>query len=100
MLKPMSLTDRFYAKEELTVRERKAITAGPIRINAAKCKKCDEVIMSNNRHDYKTCKCGNLSVDGGSWYAKRSFKEPDSYEEMLESYKEQEDLYFDERDIG
>lgn len=99
MSKQPTLTDRFYAKEELTVAERKEINVGEIRINAAKCNKCQDVICSDNRHDFKTCKCGNLSVDGGSWYAKRCFKGgEDSYENMIESYHDQ--AYHDERDLG
>lgn len=89
MSKPLTLTERFYAKEELTVSERNQIYVGDIRVNAAKCKKCGEVIVSDHRHDYKTCSCGNLSVDGGSWYAKRCFKGgDDSFENMIESYKD------------
>lgn len=92
MSKPQTLTERFYAKEELTVAERKKIDVGKIRINAAKCLKCQDVICSDNRHDFKTCKCGNLSVDGGSWYAKRCFTNgEDSYLNMIECYKNLED---------
>ena len=40
--------------------------------NAAKCKICDDVIESHYTHDYVTCKCGAISVDGGHDYLKRS----------------------------
>lgn len=43
-----------------------------IKCNKAQCLKCKEIIESTFRHDYKTCKCGNLSVDGGKDYCKRS----------------------------
>jgi hypothetical protein len=55
-------------------KERRRLNTGDIYINAATCKICGEHIRSKNRHDYVTCKCGNLSVDGGSWYAKRGFR--------------------------
>lgn len=43
--------------------------------NKAQCEKCEEIIESKYRHDYVTCKCGNLAVDGGKDYIKRGFKE-------------------------
>jgi hypothetical protein len=33
-----------------------------------KCLLCEDVIQSQYRHDFVTCKCGNLSVDGGVSY--------------------------------
>jgi hypothetical protein len=36
--------------------------------NRAKCKLCEEIIESTHRHDYVTCKCGEISVDGGDDY--------------------------------
>ena len=51
---------------------RRKYNVGDILENAAICKLCGDYLRSNNRHDYKTCSCGNLSVDGGSWYAKRN----------------------------
>ena len=40
--------------------------------NSAKCLKCNQEVISRNRHDHVTCKCGSLSVDGGPEYLKRS----------------------------
>ena len=54
--------------------ERRRLNTGDIFINAATCKLCGKKIRSKNRHDYVVCKCRNLAVDGGSWYAKRGFK--------------------------
>jgi tRNA(Ile2) C34 agmatinyltransferase TiaS len=39
--------------------------------NAARCKKCGETIESKSRHDFVTCKCGAISVDGGREYLRR-----------------------------
>ena len=47
--------------------------------NAAKCLKCGDIIESKHRHDYVTCSCGNVSVDGGTDYLRRSFKEMDTW---------------------
>ena len=52
--------------------ERLAKNIGDNYVNAVRCLKCNEVIRSKNRHDYRSCKCGSISVDGGSMYLKRS----------------------------
>ena len=40
--------------------------------NSVKCLKCNEEIESTHRHDFKFCSCGNVAVDGGKDYLKRS----------------------------
>lgn len=40
--------------------------------NAAQCLICMDIIESKSVHDFITCSCGNLSVDGGHDYCKRS----------------------------
>lgn len=40
--------------------------------NSAKCRLCHDEIESKNRHDFVMCKCGEISVDGGNDYFKRS----------------------------
>lgn len=52
---------------------------GKIIENSAKCLKCGDKIVSKRRHDYVTCSCGNVSVDGGLDYCRRSFKEMDTW---------------------
>lgn len=39
--------------------------------NAIKCKKCGDIIESRYRHDFVTCSCGTVSVDGGKDYLRR-----------------------------
>jgi hypothetical protein len=39
--------------------------------NAVICSKCDDFIVSKHRHDFVTCKCGAISVDGGQDYLRR-----------------------------
>lgn len=34
------------------------------------CERCLDVIVSKHRHDFVTCSCGGVSVDGGSDYLK------------------------------
>lgn len=68
--------------------ERKKYQIGDVFENKAECLKCNDVIMSENRHHYNTCSCGNLSVDGGSWYLRRGFKEENSYKELSTYYND------------
>jgi len=43
----------------------------PIRIrrypivNKAQCAKCSDIIESKHGHDFVTCKCGEIFIDGG-----------------------------------
>lgn len=52
------------------VEERRKLNVGDIFINQVRCLKCRWLIRSKNRHDMVTCKCGAVSIDGGSWYTK------------------------------
>jgi len=52
--------------------------------NKAKCLICGEILESKHRHDFRTCKCGNLSIDGGKDYLKRCVKNIDKFEELSE----------------
>lgn len=36
--------------------------------NAAKCKRCGDVIESKHRHDLQMCSCKRIFVDGGHCY--------------------------------
>ena len=50
--------------------------------NQVKCNHCGDIIESKHRHDFVTCKCGRVSVDGGHAYLRRCFKEGNDYTEM------------------
>ena len=39
--------------------------------NQVICKLCGDAPYSTHRHDYKTCKCGEVGVDGGMDYLRR-----------------------------
>lgn len=60
----------------------------PILIrNRAQCPYCLDTIESHTRHDFVTCECGNLSVDGGHDYLKRSIANTEyAIIELSESY--------------
>jgi len=44
-----------------------------IERNAIKCRSCGDEIESTHRHDFKTCSCGKVAVDGGKEYLRRLF---------------------------
>lgn len=53
--------------------------------NAIKCNHCGDVIESKYTHDFVTCSCKTVSVDGGLSYCKRSFKNGlDDFTDMSE----------------
>lgn len=61
--------------------------------NAARCVHCGDIIESTHVHDFKTCSCGTISVDGGKCYLKRSFKNsPADFEDLSEVVEVEEDM--------
>ena len=52
--------------------------------NKIKCNECEDVIESKTRHDFVSCSCGKVAVDGGRFYLKRSFTPPYDYTELSE----------------
>lgn len=65
----------------------------PLRRNRAKCLGCDEMVESASRHDYRSCSCGNLHVDGGLDYIKRSYGDK-GWIELSEGWEDDPDLLF------
>lgn len=49
--------------------------------NAARCRKCDTVIESRHRHEFKWCTCRSIFVDGGTDYL-RSGGDPENFETL------------------
>lgn len=47
--------------------------------NKARCRKCGDIIESTYRHDYVSCKCGEISVDGGLDYRKIRFNDEENF---------------------
>lgn len=39
--------------------------------NSARCLQCGDEVESTHRHDFRTCRCGKLGVDGGHDYIRR-----------------------------
>lgn len=59
--------------------------------NVIQCVNCRDIIESKHRHDFKSCKCGMVSVDGGLDYARRCFKNSPSDFIDLSEWEETED---------
>lgn len=49
-----------------------------------KCLKCNDIIQSMYRHDFKWCSCKNIAVDGGGDYLKMSYQTGAQYEILQE----------------
>jgi hypothetical protein len=60
--------------------------------NKAQCLICNNIIESTYRHDFRTCTCGALSVDGGLAYERRcgSALSTNQWVDLCE-YSEEED---------
>lgn len=39
-------------------------------VSAIKCSTCSDTIYSRVRHDFQSCSCGAISIDGGPAYTK------------------------------
>lgn len=57
--------------------------------NQIECLRCGGRPFSSTVHDYRSCGCGNVSVDGGQHYARRGWrggKAEDSFRDLLISW--------------
>lgn len=39
--------------------------------NRVRCNKCNTIVESKHRHDFRWCTCGHVAVDGGPAYDRR-----------------------------
>lgn len=88
----MSITPRWHSvlKKNSPKETRRKYNTGDIWINRAQCTSCGEVLTSTHKHDYVVCSCGDLSVDGGSWYLRRKWLGKSGFIEMSEGFDETE----------
>lgn len=49
--------------------------------NSAICLLCGDEVESEFGWDFRTCRCGNLSVDGGREYTRRVYRQEGSWRE-------------------
>ena len=48
--------------------------------NSARCRSCGTHITSRHRHDFVSCKCGAIFIDGGLDYIRTGFHNSDDFE--------------------
>lgn len=61
-------------------------------INAIQCNRCGVIIESTYRHDFRTCGCGRVFVDGGHDYLRRGFTDsPEDYSELSVTAEDREE---------
>jgi len=70
------------------------LTREVITVNKGQCKLCNDIIESVHRHDYVKCKCGEIAVDGGKSYRRRSAKDFSNFIELSEFTEEEYDAEF------
>lgn len=61
-------------------------------VNKIKCNLCGDEIESKHGHDFRTCKCGAVSVDGGKNYLRRLGYRQD-WTELSETVHEEREPY-------
>lgn len=59
--------------------------------NRAKCKLCGETIESQSVHDFVSCKCGEIFVDGGKEYLRWGAKNFNNLIDLSETEKDDEE---------
>ena len=69
-----------------------------VKVVAIECPVCHTIIYSRCRHDFRECKCGKVSIDGGFDYIRISYdphfaKEVESFDLMVDASKKE--LYDD-----
>jgi hypothetical protein len=64
-----------------------------LTVNKAQCHSCGDIIESKHVHDFRSCSCGSLSVDGGLDYARRCFTDREGWTDLCESYQVEREPY-------
>lgn len=59
--------------------------------NAIKCKHCGNIIESKYRHDFVTCSCGKVSIDGGLDYCRVTFTSKNPEDDFIDLCEYEED---------
>ena len=52
--------------------------------NKAQCMKCLDIIESKYTHDFVSCKCGDIFVDGGNSYWRCQYTNENSFRRIYE----------------
>ena len=58
--------------------------------NRAKCLECNDIAESLHRHDFVSCSCGAMFVDGGKDYFRRGAKDLSKIQDLSETQEIEE----------
>lgn len=58
--------------------------------NAARCRLCGDEIESRYGHDWVSCSCGEIFVDGGRRYLRSGARDFANFESLSESFEDKE----------
>lgn len=53
-----------------------------MKVDAIKCKHCGDIIYSRARHDFRSCSCGKVVIDGGFDYKRILAEKSSDFEEL------------------
>lgn len=53
--------------------------------NRAQCRLCGDIIESMSKHDWVSCRCGEIFVDGGRDYCRGGAKDFENFVNMYET---------------
>jgi hypothetical protein len=59
--------------------------------NRAQCLNCGDVIESVHHHDYVSCNCNEIAVDGGRAYLRASAKNLANFKDLSEVVEDESD---------
>ena len=60
--------------------------------NAIQCRKCGDIIESKHVHDFVSCSCGAVAVDGGHDYLRRCGNKEDIIEFSIVDNDDNQDM--------
>lgn len=66
-----------------------------MKVGAIICPECGDIIYSRARHDFHSCSCGQVAIDGGFDYKKVCFKGKTPEHLIMEIEATKKELYDD-----
>lgn len=79
-----------FTTKDMSIEDRNKVGVGDIWANTMECLLCHDIVRSKNCHHFVRCKCGDMFVDGGSWYQRYGAKDLSTVKSLIE--------YYDKRD--
>ena len=66
-----------------------------ILVNKIRCKRCGDAIESKDQHQFISCKCGAVAIDGGHYHLSRTGNQEDWEElsKVVDTTESSDDLF-------